>query len=123
MRTMNPLFYEYEMKKQNTQHIIIKTEIPHINTEWIKKTIKKFLEEYDLNDTDLRLSFKYQPIKNKIISCKANLDLNKQKTIVKGEGKDEYHAIKNMLENLDIELKTCNYKESTLTNQLAKSSI
>lgn len=122
MRTMNPLFYEYNLKKQNTQHIIIKTEIPHINTEWIKKTIKKFLEENNINKTDLTLSFKYQPIKNKIISCKANLNLNTQKTIIKGEGRDEYNATKNMLENLDVEIKTNNYKKHTLTNPLAKSS-
>ncbi len=96
-----------EQIAQNNQHklnININSDVSVINQTWVKNTINEFLEDHkEIANGELTLHFKIQPIRKKILKCIAYVKTNASKVSVIGEGRDEYEAITDLLNNLDIE--------------------
>jgi len=88
-------------------NINIQSLVPAINQDWVKGTINEFLEkEIQLSQpANILLEFHEQPVKHKIIKCKAQIETNQKTITVSGEGIDEYEAVNDLINNLDIELK------------------
>lgn len=86
--------------------IKINSSIPLIDQNSIKEKIHCFIQQNNLlKKGKLELFFEPQPIRNKIIKCTAYFCVNDDKIISFGEGIDEYSALKDLLENLELELK------------------
>jgi len=107
---------ELEGSEQVTKdtRIYIQSAVPVINKEWIKETINEFLvkEIKSSQPINMLLKFHEQPVKNKIIKCRAQLETEQNTIIVSGEGIDEYEAVSDLINNLDIELKLIEVKLS-----------
>ncbi|MCC7574781.1 hypothetical protein KO361_04275 [Candidatus Woesearchaeota archaeon] len=94
--------------------IQIESEVPSIDYMWVKQNIKQFLEEQNnLNSiNEISIYFTEQPIKKNIIRCDVHVKINNKTVIVTGQGIDEYNAVEDVLQNLELEV----LLESTIQN-------
>ncbi len=95
-----------EQAKQKTE-IKINSSIKFPNENWIKQSIRDFIKDNHpkLEKYSMELDLRHQTTKNKTIKVTACLKERNGMTFAKGEGRDEYEAVDDMLNNLDLELR------------------
>lgn len=84
----------------------IDAEVPAIDYAWVKQSIKEFLDEQKLLSSlkDIFVYFTEQPVKKNIIRCDVQVKMNSKTVIVTGQGRDEYQAVEDVLQNLELEV-------------------
>lgn len=94
--------------------IQIDAEVPAIDYAWIKQSIKDFLDKQKLQSLlgDITVYFTEQPVKKNIIRCDVHVKINNKILTVTGQGIDEYKAVEDVLQNLELEV----LLESTIQN-------
>ncbi len=86
--------------------IQIEADVPAIDYTWVKQSIKKFLEKHKLLSSlkDIFVYFTEQPVKKNIIRCDVNAKIRNKTLTVSGQGMDEYQAVDDLLQNLELEV-------------------
>lgn len=87
-------------------NIQIDAEVPAIDYAWVKQSITECLEEQKLLRSlkDISVYFTEQPVKENIIRCDVQVKINNKTITVIGQGIDEYQAVEDVLENLELEV-------------------
>lgn len=95
------------------QQFIINSEILSIDRNWIKNALEKYVAEnhHLVKNTKLELHFSYQPVKKKIVQCEAIIKKATEILTAEGTGIDEYEALNDLLNTIDIELRINNYQQ------------
>lgn len=88
------------------EDIQIDAEVPAIDYVWVKQSIKEFLDEQKLLSSlkDISVYFTEQPVKKNIIRCDVQVKMNSKTVTVTGQGMDEYQAVEDVLQNLELEV-------------------
>lgn len=86
--------------------IQIDAEVPTIDHNWVKQNIKGFLEEQKILSSleDISVYFTEQPVKKNTIRCEVHVKRNNKTVTVTGQGMDEYQAVEDVLQNLELEI-------------------
>ena len=100
---------ELELKKEELGlplDVQISSKVPAINKSWVMEELLDFADKYDvyLNDGNCRVHFVQRPWKGQIVQCKASFDTKISRINVKGEGIDEYEALKDCLRKAEFKL-------------------
>lgn len=87
-------------------NIQIDAEVPAIDYAWVKQSIEEFLDEQKLLSSlkDIFVYFTEQPVKKNIIRCDVQVKMNSKTVTVTGQGMDEYQAVEDVLQNLELEV-------------------
>ena len=95
------------VQKIKQPSIKIRSSIGQVNEKWIWQELDEFIQASFpfMKKFNLELNLSYQPIEKKIVKCIACLQAENSFTFAQGEGINEYEAVKNLIENLDIELR------------------
>jgi ribosome-associated translation inhibitor RaiA len=82
------------------------SEVPAIDYAWVKQSINRFLEEQKLPSSlkDISVYFTEQPVKKNIIRCDIHVKMNNKTITITGQGMDEYQAVEDVLQNLELEV-------------------
>jgi ribosome-associated translation inhibitor RaiA len=101
-------------KPISKEDIQIESEVLAIDYIWVKQNIKQFLEEQKnlISIKEISVYFTEQPVKKNIIRCDVHVKINNKTVMVTGQGIDEYEAVEDVLQNLEIEV----LLESTIQN-------
>jgi len=88
------------------EDIQIDAEVPVIDYAWVKQSIKEFLDEQKLLSSlkDISVYFTEQPVKKNIIRCDVHAKMNNKTVTVTGQGMNEYQAVEDVLQNLELEV-------------------
>lgn len=98
---------EQTIQEQHSQkNIQIQSEVPAIDYAWVKQSIKELLDEQKLLSSLKYISvyFTEQPFKQNIIRCDVHVKMNNKTVTVTGQGMDEYQAVEDVLQNLELEV-------------------
>lgn len=96
------------MEKQvlNFGNLQVSSKVPAINKKWVLEELLEFSSKYNtyLNESNCKVHFVQRPWKGRIVQCKALIDTKISRINVKGEGIDEYSALKNCLKKAEFKL-------------------
>ena len=105
--------------------IQIDAEVPAIDYAWVKQSIKGFLDKQKLLSSleDISVYFTEQPVKKNIIRCDVHVKMNNKTITVTGQGMDEYQAVEDVLQNLELEVLLESTNQKAKPNFFSSNSI
>ena len=94
------------VQPDSKEYIKIETDVPAIDYVWVKQNIRQFIEENKLLDSlkDVSVHFIEQPVKNNMVKCYITAKLKNKLLTVSGQGIDEYQAVNDTINNLELDI-------------------
>ncbi len=98
--------------------IKIVSSVPFVNKAWIRSVINDFIKlNYPfLNDYSLELNVVQEYSDGKLISTSAVMKFFNGIVFASGKGVDEYEAVFDLLNNIDLELRTAGLKKNSIVD-------